>query len=113
MAESFRHIADQARRSIRVCSLGGVRIPAAEKIVENAVEAKYLVDVKTDIPIAVVHSSPEDVEVKAEVDRLTEKLEAFWQQPLEDLIKDQDTKQKELDSLLIQLDKSFGVKEGK
>lgn len=115
MRESYKHIARQARRSIDVCALHGVRIEAAESIVEKLTAAGYLsASDEFAAPAAAVapaasEQTPQDNE---ETGRLTAQLEALWKQLPELTIKEQTANQGDLDKLLLALDESFKRKNG-
>ncbi|CZR54115.1 related to methylenetetrahydrofolate dehydrogenase (NAD+) [Phialocephala subalpina] len=115
MRESYKHIARQARRSIDVCALHGVRIEAAESIVEKLTTAGYLsASDESAVPAVAVTPtvSEQTAEDKEETQRSTAQLEALWKQLPELTIKEQTGKQEELDKLLLALDESFKRKNG-
>jgi len=106
MADAFRHMAEEARRTIDVCSIHGVKIQAAEEIVDLAIKSGYLHEV-TNAPAANVRPSQEDPKLKAKLQELIERLEAFWKRTPAVTSFGQASRHKELDSLLIGLDSNL------
>ncbi|KUJ11083.1 NAD(P)-binding protein [Mollisia scopiformis] len=110
MAESYKHMARQARRSMDVCSLHGVKIEAAEAVVKKAIAAGYLNE-KSDTLAVEGSPLPAGSKDKTKTDGLMTELETLWSQLPELNIKEQAEKQEELDRLLLALDESFQKEE--